>query len=209
MSLAGLYAITDSSLGDHLLERVEQALQGGAQIVQYRDKSNDGNKRLKEAQALNQLCQDYHAPLFINDDVQLAKQVDAAGVHIGKEDGLLADARAVLGKQKIIGVSCYADLALAERMQKQGADYVAFGAVFPSATKPQAPKAALNILAQAKQRLMLPICAIGGITLDNIDQVIHNGADMVAVISELFSNDPQHASNYSYLTALQLSKQFK
>lgn len=209
MSLAGLYVITDASLGSRLLERVEQALQGGAQVVQYRDKSNDTNKRLQEAQALQLLCREYHIPLLINDDPVLAKQVNAEGVHIGKEDAEYQAARDLLGHHKIIGVTCYSDLLRAQHTQTLGADYVAFGAMFPSSTKPHAPHAPLSLLAKAKQELMIPVCAIGGIQLDNIGQVIHNGADMVAVISEVFGDDKTPSQNHSYLTALQLSKQFK
>ncbi len=136
--LAGLYAITDSGLmtEDCLIPMVEQALKGGAAIVQYRDKSTHQSQRLSQATALTKLCAVYKRPLLINDDIQLAKASGAAGVHLGQGDGSVAEARAALGETAIIGVTCHDSLDLALKAQQQGADYVAFGAFFASQTLP-------------------------------------------------------------------------
>lgn len=189
-SLQGLYAITDSQLmpdDDTLLTQVEHALRGGAAIVQYRDKSTDHRQRLRQAQALRQLCHDYQRYLLINDDVTLARESQAHGVHLGQSDGSLAAARTTLGKDAIIGITCHDQLALAQHAEQEGADYVAFGAFYPSKTKPNASTAPLALLTEAKSRLSRPIVAIGGITVDNAPQTIQAGADMLAVIHALFS----------------------
>ncbi len=202
--LKGLYAITDEKLitEQQFSEVVELALQGGARIIQYRDKSNNPEKRLQQASKLCALCQQYQAVSIINDDIELAKAVNADGLHLGKDDISLADARQILGDKTIIGISCYNDLSLAIKAEENTADYVAFGAMFSSATKPQATVAGPDIISQAKQQLSIPVCSIGGITINNIHQVIQHGADMTAVISDLFSTDDiQHK-------AKQLSRQF-
>lgn len=189
-SLQGLYAITDSQLmpdDDTLLTQVEHALRGGAAIVQYRDKSTNHTQRLRQAQALRQLCHDYQRYLLINDDIALARESQAHGVHLGQSDGSLAAARATLGKDAIIGITCHDQLVLAQQAEQEGADYVAFGAFYPSKTKPNASTAPLALLAEAKSRLSRPIVAIGGITVDNAPQTIQAGADMLAVIHALFS----------------------
>ena len=187
-SLHGLYAITDSSLDDDdtLGDAVEQALQGGARLLQYRDKSDDHGKRLRQANLLKTLCAQHDALLIINDDVELAKQCRADGVHLGQNDASLEQARAVLGNHSIIGISCYNRLALARQAQQQGADYVAFGAFYPSPTKPDAAVATLDLLQQARAELTVPVCAIGGITVDNAPALVEAGADMLAVISGVF-----------------------
>ncbi len=147
-------------------------------------------KRLQQAHSLRRLCEKYQTLCIINDDIELAKTVQAHGVHLGKNDASLIAAREILGNDAIIGVSCYNDLSLAVSAEKNGvADYVAFGAIFPSPTKPNAPVAGLEIISLAKQKLTLPICTIGGITRKNIQQVIQSGADMTAVISEVFSSN--------------------
>ncbi len=187
-ALHGLYAITDSSLDDDntLREAVEHALQGGARLLQYRDKSDDHDKRLRQASLLKTLCAQRDALLIINDDIELAKQCRADGVHLGRDDASVAHARAALGDGGIIGVSCYNQLALARRAQQQGADYVAFGAFYPSPTKPDAAVATLDLLQQAKTELAAPVCAIGGITVDNAPALVEAGADMLAIISGVF-----------------------
>lgn len=199
--MRGLYAITDGSQGDELLRKVEQALRGGAAIVQYRDKTTDAPRREQEAQALRDLCQHYQALFIINDDVPLAKHVAADGVHIGLNDMTLAQARAQLGQAKSIGVSCYNQWELAVKAAEQGADYIAFGSFFPSPTKPKAVRASLDLLASARQQLNLPVCAIGGITLDKAPALIAQGADMLAVITDLFAQ-PAIAQQASYYKAL-------
>ena len=189
--IQGLYAITDQQLiaPKKFAARVKQVLQGGAQIVQYRDKSQQHQLRFEQASIVVDLCKKFGAISIINDDIELAKIVKADGVHIGTDDDELSYARQELGEQKIIGVSCYADLSLAEQAVADSADYVAFGSIFSSPTKPQAPIAGLDILRQAKQSLRVPIVAIGGITLDNLDDVVSSGADAVAIISGVFANE--------------------
>jgi thiamine-phosphate pyrophosphorylase len=186
--LRGLYAITDPRLtaGRVLEDRVRAALRGGARLIQYRDKGADTGRRLAEADLLQRLCIAHDASLIVNDDVELAARVGAAGVHLGRTDTGLSRARERLGPRAIIGISCYDRLDLALAAQDAGADYVAFGSFFPSPTKPDAVEAPLSLLERARERLDIPICAIGGITLANAGTVIAAGADMIAVISDLF-----------------------
>lgn len=201
----GLYAITDALLipDDHLLDAVEQALLGGARLIQYRDKSADAARRLAQARLLNALCQRYRIPLIINDDVELAAEVGAAGVHIGKDDPALATARARLGENALIGVSCYNRLDLALDAERAGADYVAFGALFPSLTKPTEIRASIALLRDARAALRIPIVAIGGITPDNAPLLLDVGADALAVVSGVFgqSDIRTAAARYAVLFA--------
>jgi thiamine-phosphate pyrophosphorylase len=187
-SLRGLYVITDEKLipQNKFRESVEQALLGGARIIQYRDKSADETKRLRQATELKQLCEKYQATLIINDDVGLALNVQADGVHIGKYDTTLAETRQHVG-DKIIGVSCYNQFDLALAAEKNGADYIAFGSFFTSSTKPDAAQADRALLTQAGQLLTIPVCAIGGINVHNAASLIQAGTDMVAVISDVFA----------------------
>jgi len=186
--LRGLYAITDSRLlaDGRLLPYAEAALRGGARLLQYRDKSGNDSTRLREAGALRELCERHGATLIINDDAELAARL-GAGLHLGQEDGSLATARALLGGRAIIGATCHASLELAAQARRDGASYVAFGRFFNSNTKPGAPSATPEILAQARQATSLPIVAIGGVTVDNAPQLIAGGADLVAVIHALFA----------------------
>ncbi|WP_324733096.1 thiamine phosphate synthase [Pseudomonas paeninsulae] len=190
MKLRGLYAITDSQLlaGGKLLPYAEAALKGGATLLQYRDKSSDEARRLRQAEALRELCNRYGAGLIINDDAELAARL-GVGLHLGQTDGSLSVARALLGRQAIIGGTCHAQLELAEAAAKEGASYVAFGRFFDSNTKPGAPSATVELLDEAKSRISLPIVAIGGVTLDNAALLIARGASMVAVIHALFGAD--------------------
>ncbi len=185
-SLSGLYVITDNQQDAHFIQRVMAALDGGARIVQFRDKSDNRAWRLHSALALNKLCRQRGAIFIINDDVELAALSQAHGVHIGRDDGDLQAARHQLGAQAIIGVSCYNNLALALQAQADGANYVAFGSVYPSPTKPGAVRASLDLLRDARQRLQLPIAAIGGITPDNAPPLLDAGVDMLAVINGVF-----------------------
>jgi thiamine-phosphate pyrophosphorylase len=189
MSCRGLYAITDAVLlpDDRLTGAVERALLGGARLIQYRDKSHDAARRLTQAQALDELCRRYEIPLIINDDVELAAQVGAAGVHIGQDDPDLATARARLGPKAIIGASCYDRLDLALAAERAGADYVAFGAFFPSPTKPHEIRPPIALLWEARAALTVPIVAIGGITPDNAPLLLNAGADALAVVSAVFA----------------------
>jgi len=189
-ALAGLYGITDPVLlpdTSALIKAVEAALQGGMRVLQYRAKNLDQAIRLQQASALQVLCQRYQALFIINDDVALAQAVSADGVHLGREDTDVVRAREQLGKQAIIGCSCYDRIDLALTAQQQGADYVAFGRFFASKTKPQASPAHPELLITARSQIQIPICAIGGITIHNASQLIDQGVDMVAVIDDLFS----------------------
>lgn len=186
----GLYAITDSALlpPERLICAVEAAVQGGAALVQYRDKSGASVQRLSQAKALQSICTNGGVPLIINDDTELARRVGAAGVHLGQSDGSPETARKLLGDEAIIGVTCHADLQLARQAFDAGADYLAFGRFFPSTTKPDAPPASLDILTAARQ-FNRPVVAIGGVNLENGGQLIEAGADLLAVVGGLFATD--------------------
>lgn len=189
-SFAGLYALTpDDNLLPRLAALVESALKGGVKWVQYRNKMAPVALRRAQAAELLRLCRAYGAKLIVNDDVWLAIEIGADGVHLGRDDipgGGLATARDALGPKRILGVSCYDDLARAEVAVDAGADYIAIGSVFASVSKPQATRASLETLVEAKQRFAVPVVAIGGITVKNAQQVIAAGADMLAVLSDLF-----------------------
>ncbi|MDN5924556.1 MAG: thiamine phosphate synthase [Xanthomonadales bacterium] len=180
----GLYAISNGPRAD-LLDVCAAALAGGAQILQYRDKTRDHPRRATEALALAKLCRHYRAVLIINDDVALAAAVNADGVHLGEDDADIGQTRAQLGPGAVIGVSCYDSLARAQSAAAAGADYLAFGAFFASPTKPAARHADIELLQQA-QTLQRPLVAIGGITMDNAGALIDAGAHAIAVISALF-----------------------
>jgi len=185
--IRGLYAITPEEQDTvELLRKVRLALQGGARVLQYRNKLGEDALRLEQATALRGLTQEFGAMLIVNDDALLAQRVDADGVHLGFEDGSVAAARSLLSQHKIIGVSCYNQLSVAHEAVVAGADYVAFGAFFTSTVKPSAPVATLELLRLARRELSLPLVAIGGITLANGASVLAAGADAVAVISALF-----------------------
>ncbi|MCT8164462.1 MULTISPECIES: thiamine phosphate synthase [unclassified Pseudomonas] len=189
MKLRGLYAITDSQLlAGRFLSHVEAALEGGVCLLQYRDKSDDAARRLREAEALMKLCERYGTQLVINDDAELAARL-GVGVHLGQTDGPLTPARALLGRNAIIGSTCHARLDLAQQAAHEGASYVAFGRFFNSVTKPGAPAASLDLLEQARDQVKLPIAVIGGITLDNATPLVAHGADLLAVIHGLFGAD--------------------
>jgi thiamine-phosphate pyrophosphorylase len=185
--VAGLYAVTpDSADTPALLAKVEAALAGGARLLQYRNKTASTALRLIQGRALLALCREYQVPLIINDHLDLALALDADGLHLGSDDGSLAAARRRLGDGKILGASCYRHLESAMEAQQAGVDYVAFGGFFPSTIKPSTIRAPLGLLGEAKQRLSVPVVAIGGITLDNAPHLVAAGADGVAVISALF-----------------------
>jgi thiamine-phosphate pyrophosphorylase len=207
--LQGLYVITDHALSQQhhlsLEEMVAAAIRGGARIVQYRNKTSADQERRREAQAIAELCQTHDVLFLINDDVQLAVAVGADGVHLGQGDASLTHAREMLGPQRIIGVTCHAQIDLALAAQRDDADYVAFGRFFPSKTKPDAPPATLAILQQACSQLTIPIAAIGGITPDNAPTLLAHGADMLAVIHSVFAADDiaAAAGEYARLFTLQ------
>ena len=184
-TLRGLYAISAGATGAALLDWGRAVLHGGAMLVQYRDKRDDVDARRRDAEALLALCRVHSVPLLVNDDITLAAAIGADGCHVGRDDGSVAEARARLGPRAIVGVSSYADLARAETAAAGGATYVAFGSVFPSATKPDAPPASLELLRAARHALDVPVCAIGGITVANAPRLLDAGADLLAVINEL------------------------
>jgi thiamine-phosphate pyrophosphorylase len=186
-AISGLYAVTpDTRDTPGLLAGVESALAGGARLLQYRNKRADAALRHAQARAVLALCRRHEVPLIINDDLDLALELDAAGVHLGSDDGPLHAARKRLGRAKILGASCYRQLDSALEAQDAGADYVAFGSFFVSGVKPAAVRAPVALLQEARKRLTVPVVAIGGITLQNAPQLIAAGADAVAVISALF-----------------------
>jgi len=189
-TLYGLYAITDEQLMpvSEFKAMAEAALSSGVKIIQYRDKSDDNDKRLSQASALRSLCDLYNATLIINDDIELTLQTNADGVHIGQDDLSIEEARQRLGPNKIIGVSCYNNTCLAEKAIENGADYIAFGSFFGSTIKPDAPKAEIHLISSIKNNHTIPVCCIGGITIDNCNKLLSEKADMLAVISELFSS---------------------
>ncbi|WPE16568.1 thiamine phosphate synthase [Candidatus Thioglobus autotrophicus] len=183
--IRGIYAITpDISLN---LDQIEKIItQHHISILQYRRKSIDANLKLREATKLRQLCLQHHTLFIINDDINLAQKVDADGVHLGKNDSTTQYARQQLGERAIIGVSCYNDIDLSIKAQHQGVNYVAFGALFPSSTKPDAPKCSLDTITKAKAVLNIPIVGIGGIDFNNQQQALDAGCDAVAMINTLF-----------------------
>ncbi len=210
--LAGLYVLTDARLGKRLEAAVAAALAGGARLIQYRDKSMDIERREIEARRLRTLTRRRNALLIVNDDPELAARVKADGVHLGRDDPDIVAARRLLGPEAVIGISCYDSLALARDATAAGADYVAFGSVFPSPTKPAAMRAPLELITAAKLELGVPICAIGGITPDNAAPVLAAGADLLAVItSVLFAEDPEAAARrlaecFGHLTVAGMSE---
>lgn len=192
--LCGLYAIADTGLlaAERFDAAVDAALRGGARLVQYRDKSTDADRRVRQAKRLVGFCRQYDALAIINDDVELAVVAEADGVHLGEFDGTIAAARGQLGAGRIIGRSCYDSLTAAHAASQDGADYIAFGAFYPSATKPNARRADADLLRRARAELTEPIAVIGGLTPDHAAPLIDAGADMVAAIGGLFGVGDVH-----------------
>lgn len=182
-----LYAVTpDASESDWLYQRTGAVLAGGARVIQYRSKNADLRLRRAQASRLLELCRARAALLIVNDDVALAREVGADGVHLGRADMSPGVARSVLGDAAVIGISCYDSLARAQIAQGEGADYVAFGSFFHSSVKPDAVRAPVELLRAARAALDVPIVAIGGITAENGCALIEAGADALAVVSALF-----------------------
>jgi len=183
VKLRGLYAVTPDGVDSaQLIEKVRRALEGGIALLQYRRKLIPRETRRKEASELAQLARAHNVPFIVNDDIELALAVGADGVHLGRDDPDVASARKRL-PGRIVGASAYNDTGIARKAVRAGADYVAFGSVFPSPTKPVAVRASLMLF---KNDFGVPLCAIGGITIDKAPQVIEAGADLLAVISDLF-----------------------
>lgn len=195
--LRGLYAITDSGLCPprRILQQVEETLLGGARVIQYRDKGLQRSHCADTVRGILAICQQFNALLIINDDIDLAIETQADGVHLGRDDASLTEARERLGANAVIGVSCYNRFDLAQHAADNGADYIAFGRFFPSVSKPDAVQADPSLLVTAKQQLTTPLVAIGGITPENGPPLITAGADMLAVIHGVFGQpDIQAAS---------------
>jgi thiamine-phosphate pyrophosphorylase len=193
-ALYGLYIITPCSSiqpqsTSELLNKIQCAIEGGARLVQYREKLLPASIRREQALAIKALCERYNVCFLVNDDVPLAADVGAHGVHLGQGDMPLACAREVLGDSAIIGISCYNRLELARAAQAAGADYVAFGRFFSSSTKPNAAPADIELLIRAKTELSIPVACIGGITVGNAKLLIAAHADMLAVINAVFGAD--------------------
>ncbi len=187
--ISGLYAITpEESETTALCTKVREALMGGARVIQYRAKRLNRKEKLAQAESLLSLCRTFDVPLIINDDPTLTAEIGADGVHLGQTDHDIAAARQLLGAQRIIGASCYNSLTSAAAAAAAGVNYVAFGSFFPSTTKPAAVTAPLALLRQAKQRLTIPLVAIGGLNLDNSGRLIAAGANALAIISALFGS---------------------
>ncbi len=187
--LKGLYVISDDILTpkNTILKQMEEALKGGAKIVQLRDKTSKDEEIEKLILNLQELCRRYQAIFILNDRVELAIKLKCDGLHIGKSDHHRVEE--VRKEYKgILGISCYGNLELAKEMERKNVDYVAFGSFFTSKTKPNAPTANKKIIKQAKEELKIPVCVIGGITSENSKELIKEGADMTAVISDIWKS---------------------
>lgn len=201
--ISRLYAITpDLENTDDLLNRTRQVLEGGARLIQYRNKLAGDILLREQARLLLQLCRKYQVPLIINDHLDLAIEIDADGLHVGQDDVSVAKARNQLGWNKIVGASCYNNLDLALQAEREGADYVAFGAFFSSLTKPNALSVPADLVHQAKKKVSVPIVGIGGIKLTNAKTVILAGCAAIAVCNDLFQTE-----NIK-VTAMQFSQLF-
>lgn len=205
-SVSGLYGITpETENTPTLLLQVGLALAGGMRWLQYRSKNPDRSLRQRQAIALRELCARHGAHLIVNDDVALALKIGADGVHLGRDDMPPGEARLILGAGRLVGVSCYNQLELAVRGAEAGADYVAFGSFFPSTVKPGAVRADRGLISAAKQRLRLPVVAIGGITPDIAPGLIEAGADAVAVLTALFGARDIQAAACAFSELFQFS----
>ncbi|MFT5426427.1 MAG: thiamine-phosphate pyrophosphorylase [Gammaproteobacteria bacterium] len=204
--MRGLYAITDTAnhSTEIMLTKTEEILRAGAKILQYRNKQSDKNTRISEAEQIVGLCKQYSVPLIINDDIALTIQAGADGVHLGRNDLSITEARKKLGNNMVIGYSCYNDLDRASYAVNAGADYIAFGAFYSSPSKPDAVRATPDIIQKAKQQFNLPVVAIGGITPENGQTLIDAGADMLAVISGLYASETSFQSASQYVNLFQI-----
>ena len=202
--LQGLYVIADAAClsKDEIISKTEEVLHAGVRIIQYRDKINPISNQKKIAKQLRELTQQYESLFIVNDHIEVALSCNADGVHLGKDDASIKQARNQLGDEKIIGASCYASFENAGLAIRATADYIAFGSFFPSPTKPNAPRASITLLTKAKKEFSTPICAIGGISPENAHQMINAGADMIAVISAVFNASSPSRAVQEYLAIL-------
>ncbi|CAN5154006.1 thiamine phosphate synthase [soil metagenome] len=194
--MKGLYLVTPDWDDTHRLMQVtESALKGGVALLQYRHKTADDALRREQAQCLLALCRSYQVPFIINDHIALCMALDADGVHVGGTDASVAEARAQVGKNKIVGASCYGSLDLAREAHRSGASYVAYGGFYPSLVKKYPVTTSADIIAQSKSEIALPVVVIGGMTNENSALLVRAGADMVAVISSVYlAQDAQAAA---------------
>ena len=207
-NLRGLYAITDTGLieDSQLASAVKAAISGGAKVIQFRDKGPPSATRTQRAASVQTVCSGLDIPLIINDDIDLCEQIGATGVHLGSDDCNLATAREQLGASALIGISCYNRLDLAINAEQNGADYIAFGSFYSSGIKPDAVRADTELLQRARKVLSIPVVAIGGITRMNASPLIDAGADMVAVISDVFGHDDIRAASREFAHLFHNSK---
>ncbi len=188
--IKGLYAISPDTADLHtLIQKTQWAIEGGAFMVQYRSKIHNREVKMQQCAAILRLCREYKIPCIVNDDVDMCRILEADGVHLGEKDDNIAEVRRILGEDVIIGSSCYDQLNRAKQAQKEGASYVAFGAMFETSTKPNASRATLELLREAKSQIQIPIVAIGGITMNNAHDVIETGIDAIAVINSLYESN--------------------
>ena len=186
--MKGLYLVTpDWDDTEALIKATEIALTVGVGLLQYRHKTASGELRLEQASALLKLCRQHNVPFIVNDHIDLCIALDADGIHVGGTDASVAVVRTLIGKDKILGASCYGDFALAEQAQIAGASYVAFGGFYPSRVKKYEVSTPASIVSKAKAELTVPVCVIGGMTPENAQPLVKEGADMVAAISSVYS----------------------
>lgn len=198
--MKGLYIVTpDWDDTDKLLQVSEQALQGGAALLQYRHKTADAAQRRLQAEALLKLCRRYQRPFIVNDYVELCMELGADGIHVGGTDASVAEVRAMVGADKIVGASCYGDLELAHAAYRDGASYVAFGGFYPSRVKKYPVTTPPDIVTRAKSQIAAPNVVIGGMTQENAAPLIAAGADMVAAISSVYLADDPAAAARSFV----------
>jgi len=187
--IKGLYAVTpDEKDLFALSSKVESCIRGGARLIQYRSKGLSKTEQNKQAREIKMVCDRYKVPLIINDNVELCRIINANGVHLGEDDDSLEKARLVLGPSKIIGVSCYNSIDRVRKAVDRGATYIALGACFPSKTKPHAPTASLDLIDLVLKNFKIPVVAIGGINLENIELLANKGISCVALINSLFKS---------------------
>lgn len=195
--ISGLYAITDRKLipENRFAETVEAAIKGGAKIIQLREKNAEEAEIIRRGKLLAGITRKYKIPLIVNDSPEIAKKTGADGVHLGGEDASVADARELLGENAIIGVSCYGEIERGIAAEKAGANYAAFGTPYPTPTKPDRKPTPFEVIKEAKQRLKIPVFAIGGITPQNAPEILQTGADGIAVITAIFGEkNPETAA---------------
>lgn len=195
--LEGIYAITDEVLtpDDTVVKQVSTALESGVKIIQYRNKSDDDTQVETTCRELQKLCKEHDALFIIDDRPHLAQKIKADGLHIGKDDINLKEARAIY-PEGIIGVSCYGSIRLAKEAESEGADYVAFGSFFHSPTKPKSGIISMSVIQKAKKAVKIPVCAIGGINISNIHLVAQKQPDMISVVSAVFQGNIKQNINH-------------